>query len=301
MGFLNDLKKGAKKGVKGVGNGLNNSKNFVVDTSRQIGDGIIDTGKSVGSEVKDMGSAVYHTKDIWDGIAENTVPAVTQPFVDSINEANALVATEPERYTNEDGSLKTDEEISIFDINKNWGIGDDEKYNELQGIYDSVEQDVVDYYKPGLDKQFGNYVRQLNFNLARNGLSGGSVDVDKNNDAQQSYDDGLINIKGKGSAARSQAELGDEGIRLDTVNSVTGGMDRNLAWENAINQMQTSNNNAYTANTAETLGNVFGDAAQAVPTIARYNGYQTPYPQTESPIYFGAPRSGGSGYRGRNS
>jgi len=97
--------------------------------------------------------------------------------------------------------------------------------------------------------------RDLKFELLARGLNGGSVAVDQGSLLQRKYDEGKLDLGGKADSATASLRAGDEGARLQLLQSIDNGMDQGSALSSALAQMK---NNADKAG-AEALGTNVGD------------------------------------------
>lgn len=108
-----------------------------------------------------------------------------------------------------------------------------------------------------LNKQQTDAQRSTKFALARNGQTGGSVDVDQNARLASDYNDGLMKVTQAASAAGQRVRAADEQTRQSLTSLVQTGLDSNSAATQALSGMK-SNIAAGQADIDPTaIGNIF--------------------------------------------
>lgn len=136
------------------------------------------------------------------------------------------------------------------------GAGRDKLYTEQKdAVYDLNKKDV--------DRQFSEAERGNRFALARNGLSGGSVDVDSNADISRRTNEGLMKAAGVADQAAADLQASDERTRSNLISTAQSGIDTGQAASMALAQLDSNNQSAAGARSGATVGNLFNDMAQA--------------------------------------
>lgn len=132
-----------------------------------------------------------------------------------------------------------------------------------QGLYDDQRKAVTDLNRRDVDRQFLDAERQNRFGLARAGLSGGSADIDSNAELTRRTNEGLIKAAGIGDQAAADLQTADERSRQNLISMAQSGIDTGQAAQMALSQLDANSANAASARSGATVGNLFGDLAQA--------------------------------------
>lgn len=132
-----------------------------------------------------------------------------------------------------------------------------------QGLYDEQRAAVTDLNRRDVDRQFLDAERANRFGLARAGLSGGSADIDSNAELQRRTNEGLIKAAGIGDQAAADLQTSDERTRQNLISMAQSGIDTGQAQQMALSQLDANSANAASARSGATVGNLFGDLAQA--------------------------------------
>lgn len=130
-------------------------------------------------------------------------------------------------------------------------------------LYDQQRKAVTDLNRRDVDRQFLDAERQNRFGLARAGLSGGSADIDSNAELTRRTNEGLIKAAGIGDQAAADLQTADERSRQNLISMAQSGIDTGQAAQMALSQLDANSANAASARSGATVGNLFGDLAQA--------------------------------------
>ncbi|CUJ67177.1 hypothetical protein [Achromobacter sp. 2789STDY5608628] len=130
-------------------------------------------------------------------------------------------------------------------------------------LYDQQRTAVTDLNRRDVDRQFLDAERQNRFGLARAGLSGGSADIDSNAELTRRTNEGLIKAAGIGDQAAADLQTADERSRQNLISMAQSGIDTGQAAQMALSQLDANSANAASARSGATVGNLFGDLAQA--------------------------------------
>lgn len=134
---------------------------------------------------------------------------------------------------------------------------------DRSGLYEQQRQAVTDLNRRDVDRQFLDAERQNRFGLARAGLSGGSADIDSNADLTRRTNEGLMKAAGVGDQAAADLQTSDERSRQNMISMAQSGIDTGQAAQMALSQLDANSANAQSARSGATVGNLFGDLAQA--------------------------------------
>lgn len=142
----------------------------------------------------------------------------------------------------------------------------------VNNVFDSPERaaDIADYvgalrefHTADLDKQKANTDRQLKFALARGGLTGGSVQVDKQHEVAQDYTKGLLTVDQKARGAGAALESADQDARARLISLATSGLDATTGAQMAASSMRANLEGGRSAAQLQGIGDAFGGGLQA--------------------------------------
>ena len=125
-----------------------------------------------------------------------------------------------------------------------------------QAQYKDTADSIYQYNMNDLNQTAGREGRNLKFQLATQGLSGGSEDINQNSRFQQLFDAGKLQARNKGDSAASQLAAADEQTRLGLINSINAGTDATSAIAGANAALTNNINTARSDGLGTTLGNV---------------------------------------------
>ena len=127
--------------------------------------------------------------------------------------------------------------------------------------YKDTADSIYQYNMNDLNQTAAREGRNLKFQLATQGLSGGSEDVNQNSRFQQLFDAGKLQARNKGDSTASQLAAADEQTRLGLINSINAGTDATSAIAGANAALTNNINTARSDGLGTTLGNVFSDGS----------------------------------------
>lgn len=126
---------------------------------------------------------------------------------------------------------------------------------QREQLYSKIGQDATNVAMTDLDKERGITERELKFQLARNGLSGGSRDIDANRDVLDNYQQGVLKASNIGTQTANEARSSDEKTRVNLINSIQAGLTAGDAVQQAYAGMS---NNAAAAQDAANAASLTG-------------------------------------------
>lgn len=136
------------------------------------------------------------------------------------------------------------------------------KANSLKGVaqgrenlYSKVSTDATNSALTDLNKERDVTERELNFMLARSGLSGGSRDIDANRDVLDTHQQGVLKASNMGLERANNARSNDEKTRVNLINSIHAGLNEGDAMAQAYQGMS---NNARSAQDEANNSNLKG-------------------------------------------
>ena len=187
-----------------------------------------------------------------------------------------------------EGKYTTYEPVSVsyLDWNKiNNAIASGSLYNGLttvtpdsrEKLYDEQDQAVYDLNAKEVNDQYADAERANRFALARNGLLGGSSDVESNANLQEKTNEGLVQAKALGQQAASDLRTADEQSKQSLIAMAQSGIDTGTAQQMAQAQLNANAQSALGQRGGATIGNLFDNLSQAYLTRkimqAANNGY----------------------------
>ena len=142
---------------------------------------------------------------------------------------------------------------------------------ERSAGYDAVRQNALGVALDSLSRQRDEAGRNVRFNVARSGLTGGSVDVDENQSLADRYSQGVIQANAGADGIVNNVRGKDESTRADLISRINAGMDANSASQAALAQIQNNQNIAKVEGQSNLLSNFFNGIASGI------GGYQYGY------------------------
>lgn len=153
--------------------------------------------------------------------------------------------------------------------------------NQRETLYDEQRQAVYDINAKDVNRQYGDAEKANRFGLARNGLMGGSADIDSNARLQEMTNEGLVKAGGIADNAASALRSADESARQSLIAMAQSGIDTGTAQQMAQQQLESTSQRAQGERSGASIGNLFGGLSQAylrgntnqVTTQNAVNGY----------------------------
>lgn len=105
--------------------------------------------------------------------------------------------------------------------------------------------------------------RNNRFGLARNGLMGGSADIDSNNEINRKTNAGLLQAAGIADQSVADLVAADEKTRANLISMAQTGVDTGSATSMALNGLNANLNQAAAQRGGATIGGLFNDLSQA--------------------------------------
>lgn len=168
------------------------------------------------------------------------------------------IIKEPKKESAADRAARLEEERQA-QIRKTQGeinavFNDPRREGEIADFVDATRQ----YYRQGLDDQKGETDRDLKFAMARAGLTGGSVQRDKNTDVAEQYARGLIDVNQKALGAGSALRAQEQEARARLIALATSGLDATNAANQASAAMRSNLESQRTASRFDAPAQAFG-------------------------------------------
>ena len=132
-----------------------------------------------------------------------------------------------------------------------------------QALYKDQRDAVYALNTKEVERQAADAERANRFAMARNGLLGGSVDVDSNAELNRRTNEGLAQAGGIADAAMADLQAADENARNNLVSMANAGTDATTAAQLSTNALK-QNADAATADKAiASVGDLFGSLSNA--------------------------------------
>lgn len=176
--------------------------------------------------------------------------------------------------------------VSYLDWNKiNNALNSGSLYGSLttvtpetrEKLYGEQEQAVYDLNAKEVNDQYADAERANRFGLARNGLLGGSSDVESNANLQEKTNEGLVQARALGQQAASDLRTADEQSKQSLIAMAQSGIDTGTAQQMAQAQLNANAQSALGQRGGATIGDLFDNLSQAYLTRqimqAANNGY----------------------------
>ena len=149
--------------------------------------------------------------------------------------------------------------------------------NSRETLYDEQEQAVYDLNAKEVNDQYADAERTNRFALARNGLLGGSSDVESNANLQEKTNEGLIQARALGQQAASDLRTADEQSKQSLIAMAQSGIDTGTAQQMAAAQLNANAQSALGQRGGATIGNLFDNLSQAYLARQIINATQNGY------------------------
>ncbi len=135
--------------------------------------------------------------------------------------------------------------------------------NPREKLYDEQKQAVYDINAKAVGDQYEDAERTNRFGLARNGLLGGSTDVDSNARLQERTNKGLVQAQALGEQEAGKLRTADEQSKASLIAMAQSGIDTGTAQQMAAQQLASNAQTALGARAGSTLDNLFSNMGQA--------------------------------------
>lgn len=141
-------------------------------------------------------------------------------------------------------------------------------------LYSTIAGDTTNRLLTDLNKDRAVAERELNFNLSRNGLNGGSRDIDSNRDLLDTFNQGALKAADIGRQTGNDARIKDDNTRTNLITSVRAGLDEGSALQQSYEGLR---NNATTARddaNAQSLNGFFATIRNELDKSQYQQGFQ---------------------------
>lgn len=127
-----------------------------------------------------------------------------------------------------------------------------------QQQYTDLQNAVTQRNLQSLNQQQQDANRNLNFAMARQGLTGGSADADASARQEQLYNQGVLNATQAGQQASSGLQAADQQSKNSLIGLAESGLSATDASNQALDALQANAQNAQSQATAQSVADAFG-------------------------------------------
>lgn len=169
--------------------------------------------------------------------------------------------------------------------------------SERTALYDRIGEASFDLNKQALDQTREDSSNNLRFSLARAGLAGGSVDVDRNEEIVDRFNKGLLLARNTATSAENSAKSTDNNIRNSLLSAASSGnYDGSELVRGASNALATVESKPAAVAPQFDNGDYFADALAGIGNAAA--GYFGGTSQQQQQTYGNSAGSSNSSYYG---
>jgi hypothetical protein len=149
-------------------------------------------------------------------------------------------------------------------------------------LYKKIGDDAKATALLDLNKDRADTERELGFMLARQGLSGGSRDIDVNRDILDTNQQGILKATNLGLQIANDARSNDDKTRVNLINSIRAGLDQGSAQQQAYEGMRNNAASAADAAKATSLAGFFDTLRNRQQQAAYSQGFDSTIQQQKT-------------------
>ena len=165
-----------------------------------------------------------------------------------------------------DNALK---QVSVADVMSNEA--------QRNAGYDKVRQSNLGLMMSDIARNRADTTRNVGFGLQRNGLFGGSVDVDTHRDITDANQRSVIQANQLADSQVASMRSNDESTRADLISRINAGLDADSAAATASQRMAINRQQALSEPSSGALNNLFASIGGALNSYQYANGAANPY------------------------
>ena len=143
--------------------------------------------------------------------------------------------------------------------------------------YDKVRQSNLGLMMNDIARNRADTTRNVGFGLQRNGLFGGSVDVDTHRDITDANQRSVIQANQLADSQVASMRSNDESTRADLISRINAGLDADSAAATAAQRMAINRQQALSEPSSGALNNLFASIGGALNSYQYANGAANPY------------------------
>jgi hypothetical protein len=135
----------------------------------------------------------------------------------------------------------------------------DRNLAERERLYGTIRQDSEARLLDTLGQDRTRAERDVRFQLARQGLMGGSADVDQGRELLEQFQEGSLEARNASTASANDARAADENTRVNLINNIRSGMAESDAVSAAFAGLNNNATAARDSAMATNIGSFFDD------------------------------------------
>jgi len=169
------------------------------------------------------------------------------------------------------------------EVNKLFGYRNPIAYQTRQKMFGDVTGAARDLNMKYLTEDRDKAAEQVKIAMWRQGLAGGSTDVDKNAEVNRAFQEGVVDIGNRTDEMNRSLMGADEQARLQLLEQISNGMDQGTAVEQGRARLNAGLDNAIAQSRGRFIGDLFSNISGGLGNIAYQQGqgqvpggYQTP-------------------------
>lgn len=162
-------------------------------------------------------------------------------------------------------------------------------------LYGTISSDAEARLLDKLGTDRTKATRAAGFQLARQGLAGGSAAIDQGSEILKAFQEGSLKARDSALAAGNNARAADEKTRVGLINNIRSGMAENDALSAAYAGLQNNANEARDQAMATDIGQFFGDLAILNNNVRYQQGMTSSLGRYGSSGGYGSASTGGFG------
>ena len=143
--------------------------------------------------------------------------------------------------------------------------------------YDKVRQSNLGLMMNDIARNRDDTTRNVGFGLQRNGLFGGSVDVDTHKSITDANQRSVIQANQLADSQVASMRSNDESTRADLISRINAGLDADSAAATASQRMEINRQQALAEPSSGVLNNLFSGIGGALNSYQYANGAANPY------------------------
>lgn len=179
---------------------------------------------------------------------------------------------------------------------QNEGTEADTQRAAREQLYGKVAQDAKSLQLADLTKDRSIAERDVSFDLARRGLTGGSRQIDAGRDITDQFNRGVLTAENNAQDVANRARQGDEKTRVNLLSGIRSGMSEADAVTAALTGMSNTAQQAASEARSQNVGGFFDAIRNAANSRAEEDGYKKAFEK-----YRTGGGSGGGSYGGNVS
>lgn len=157
-----------------------------------------------------------------------------------------------------EAARKAEQDAGIAQVNKTFGVGDANRAAAREATYNNVGQDARDAMHNNMAGDQASAAKNIQFNLARQGLFGGSEELNKGAEFERAKQAANLQIEGKANDLVTGMRTADNAAKNTAISSISAGMNAGAANDNALSAQNQNLSNARASASLANAGQLFG-------------------------------------------